>query len=47
MERAMAQLPAILPDYMLTFAIPVLAHFPEFKDPKDPEQLKQMRACLW
>lgn len=43
----MAQLPAILPDYMLTFAIPVLAHLPEFTDPNDVEQLKQMKSCLW
>ncbi|KAK6618691.1 hypothetical protein RUM43_013082 [Polyplax serrata] len=46
-EKAMAQLPAILPDYMLTFAIPVLAHLSEFTDPNDVEQLKQMRSCLW
>lgn len=46
-EKAMAQLPAILPDYMLTFAIPVLAHYSHFTDPTDVEQLKEMRNCLW
>jgi sister-chromatid-cohesion protein PDS5 len=46
-NKAMSQLPAILPDYMLTFAIPVLVHLPTFTDPSNVEQLKLMRSCLW
>ncbi|KAH0539698.1 sister chromatid cohesion protein PDS5 homolog B isoform X1 [Cotesia glomerata] len=46
-ERAMGQLPHILPDYMLVFAVPVLAHDPEFTDHLDVSQLKTIQSCLW
>ena len=43
----MAQLPHILPDYMLGFAVPVLAHDPNFTQYDDPVQLQQIEKCLW
>lgn len=43
----MAQLPHILPDYMLVFAIPVLTHDPNFKSISDPVELQQIEKCLW
>lgn len=43
----MHQLPHILPDYMLVFAVPVLTHDPTFTAPDDPLQLKQIEKCLW
>ena len=46
-ERAMSQLPHILPDYMLVFAVPVLTHDPNFTQYDDPLQLKQIEKCLW
>uniref|UniRef100_A0A1L8DX47 Putative sister chromatid cohesion complex cohesin subunit pds5 n=1 Tax=Nyssomyia neivai TaxID=330878 RepID=A0A1L8DX47_9DIPT len=46
-ERAMSQLPHILPDYMLVFAVPVLTHDPNFTQFDDPVQLKQVEKCLW
>lgn len=46
-EKAMSQLPHILPDYMLVFAVPVLTHDPEFTSVSDPIQLKQIEKCLW
>lgn len=46
-ENAMAQLPHILPDYMLGFAVPVLTHDPNFTDHDDPVQLRQVEKCLW
>ncbi|XP_034943211.1 sister chromatid cohesion protein PDS5 homolog B isoform X2 [Chelonus insularis] len=46
-ERAMGQLPHILPDYMLVFAVPILAHDPEFTDNMDVSQLKVIQQCLW
>ncbi|GAB0090696.1 pds5 [Sergentomyia squamirostris] len=46
-ERAMSQLPHILPDYMLVFAVPVLTHDPNFLRYDDPVQLKQVEKCLW
>lgn len=46
-DRAMGQLPHILPDYMLVFAVPVLAHDPEFTDHLDVNQLKIIQQCLW
>lgn len=46
-EKAMHQLPHILPDYMLVFAVPVLTHDPTFTAPDDPLQLKQIEKCLW
>lgn len=46
-EKAMVQLPHILPDYMLVFAVPVLTHDPNFTSVSDPVQLKQIEKCLW
>lgn len=46
-EKGMHQLPHILPDYMLVFAVPVLTHDPTFTAADDPLQLKQIEKCLW
>lgn len=46
-EKASSQLPHIMPDYMLVFAVPLLAHHPEFTDPSDKSQLKRIQSCLW
>lgn len=46
-ERAMSQLPHILPDYMLVFAVPVLTHDPNFTSYEDRSQLKAIEKCLW
>nr|XP_045585415.1 sister chromatid cohesion protein PDS5 homolog B-B-like [Procambarus clarkii]XP_045585416.1 sister chromatid cohesion protein PDS5 homolog B-B-like [Procambarus clarkii] len=46
-EKASSQLPHIMPDYMLVFAVPLLAHQPDFKDPNDITQLTRIRSCLW
>lgn len=46
-ERAMSQLPLILPDYMLVFAVPVLTHDPNFTDPTNVSQLRIIERCLW
>lgn len=46
-EKASSQLPHIMPDYMLVFAVPILAHLPDFKDPSDMAQLMRIRSCLW
>lgn len=45
-EKAMEELPRILPDYMLLFSIPILTHCPQFIDAKDLAQLKLMKNCL-
>lgn len=41
------QLPHILPDYMLVFAVPILAHDPEFTSHVVVSQLKVIQQCLW
>lgn len=41
------QLPHILPDYMLVFAVPILAHDPEFTSHLMINQLKVIQQCLW
>ncbi|XP_063218306.1 sister chromatid cohesion protein PDS5 homolog B isoform X2 [Bacillus rossius redtenbacheri] len=41
------QLSFILPDYMLVFAIPVLAHDPLYTSHESAEQLERVRQCLW
>uniref|UniRef100_A0A2P2I100 Androgen-induced proliferation inhibitor n=1 Tax=Hirondellea gigas TaxID=1518452 RepID=A0A2P2I100_9CRUS len=46
-ERAYSQLPHIMPDYMLVFAVPVLTHYAEFTDVTDTTQLLQIKQCLW
>ncbi|XP_046390975.1 sister chromatid cohesion protein PDS5 homolog A isoform X2 [Ischnura elegans] len=46
-DKAADQLPHIMPDYMLVFAVPVLAHDPEFTSYEDHTQLQRARQCLW
>ncbi|XP_046671895.1 sister chromatid cohesion protein PDS5 homolog B isoform X2 [Homalodisca vitripennis] len=46
-EKAMAQLPHILPDYMLVFAVPILVHSPHFTSHEDIDELTRLRSCLW
>ncbi|XP_065203683.1 sister chromatid cohesion protein PDS5 homolog B [Planococcus citri] len=46
-ELVLSQSHSILPDYMLVYAIAVLAHCPQFTDPKSVEQLLTMKSCLW
>lgn len=41
------KLPHILPDYMLVFAVPILAHDPEFTSHSSVAQLKVIQQCLW
>ena len=36
-----------MPDYMLVFAIAVLAHHPEFESVSDVDVLKRLRSALW
>ena len=36
-----------MPDYMLVFAVPILAHDPDFAEFDDIEYLTKIRACLW
>lgn len=43
----LGQLPHILPDYMLVFAVPILAHDPEFTSHLIISQLKVIQQCLW
>uniref|UniRef100_A0A0A1XF21 Sister chromatid cohesion protein PDS5 homolog B-B n=2 Tax=Zeugodacus cucurbitae TaxID=28588 RepID=A0A0A1XF21_ZEUCU len=45
-SKSDAQTTYILPDFMLAFAIPVLAHDPAFTDYEDRAQLKQVEKCL-
>ncbi|XP_057373894.1 sister chromatid cohesion protein PDS5 homolog B-B-like isoform X1 [Daphnia carinata] len=47
MERMADKLPYILPDYMLVYAVPILAHDPEFTSHTNTEQLLRIRQCLW
>ena len=42
-----SQLPSIMPDYMLVFAISVLAHHPDFDNIEDIDMLKRIRNALW
>ena len=46
-DQLQGQLPSILPDYMLVFAIAVLAHHPEFECISDVDFLKRIRTALW
>merc|ERR1719348_1238010 len=46
-EKAAAELPHIMPDYMLVFAVPVLTHDPAFPAHTDLEYLKRIRQALW
>lgn len=47
MEHALSQLSNILPDYILPFAVSVLAHSSFFEDPKNLDQLKRVEKCIW
>ena len=46
-EKASVQLPHIMPDYMLVFAVPVLTHDLNFTSHTDVEHLKRIRLALW
>lgn len=46
-EKAMGQLPHILPDYMLVFAVPILAHDPALSRWDDVQDLTRAKQCLW
>jgi len=46
-DKAMGQIKHILPDYMLVFAVPVLAHHPEFTSNSEIDQLTRIKQCLW
>ncbi|XP_044744637.1 sister chromatid cohesion protein PDS5 homolog B [Coccinella septempunctata] len=46
-DKALNQLPHILPDYMLVFAVPILAHDPSFTKWDEVEELKVAKQCLW
>ncbi|XP_039299402.1 sister chromatid cohesion protein PDS5 homolog B [Nilaparvata lugens] len=44
--KMIQQLPNIMPDMMIVFAMPVLTHCPVFTDHTDKDQLAQMQTCL-
>ncbi|XP_072386010.1 sister chromatid cohesion protein PDS5 homolog B isoform X2 [Diabrotica undecimpunctata] len=46
-DKALSQLPHILPDYMLVFAIPILAHDPHLTKWDDVQELTKAKQCLW
>lgn len=46
-EIVLKQSHSTFPDYMLVFAIAILAHCPQFTDPKNVDQLLTMKSCLW
>ena len=46
-DKASSQLPHIMPDYMLVFAVPLLAHQPDLTDITDIDQLVRIKSCLW
>ena len=46
-EKAAAELPHIMPDYMLVFSVPLLTHDPAFTCYTDLEYLKRIRTALW
>ena len=41
------QLPNIMPDYMLCFAIALLTHLPLYESNKDVQVLEQLKSALW
>ena len=45
--EAADQLPNIMPDYMLCFAVTVLTHLPLYETHKDAQVLEQMKSALW
>lgn len=46
-DKGLTQLTNILADYMMVFAVPVLAHYPDFTSHEDVAQLQMIRQCLW
>jgi len=46
-ENSAAELAGILPDYMLIFAVAVLAHDATYSSHTDVEHLKRVRQALW
>lgn len=46
MEGALGQLGNILPDYILPFAVTVLAHSTLLEDNRNIEQLKNVEKCM-
>ncbi|RZF48923.1 hypothetical protein LSTR_LSTR003303 [Laodelphax striatellus] len=44
--KVLNQLPNIIPDLMITFAMPVLAHCPNFTSHTDKDQLAAMQTCI-
>lgn len=46
-DKALGQLPHILPDYMLVFAVPILAHDPMLSRWDDVQDLSRVKQCLW
>jgi len=47
LDKLQSQLPHIMPDYMLVFAVAVLTHDPNFLAFNDVEYLKKLRQALW
>ena len=41
------QLPNIMPDYMLCFAVVILTHLPVYATNKDVQVLEQLKNALW
>lgn len=41
------QLPNIMPDYMLCFAVVILAHLPLYETNKDVQVLEKLKSALW
>ena len=41
------QLPNIMPDYMLCFAVVILTHLPFYETNKDVHVLEQLKNALW
>lgn len=46
-ERALSQLPHLMPDFMLVFAVPVLAHDPHYTEYNNRLNLQRVQKCLW
>lgn len=46
MDQMADKLPYILPEYMVVYAVPILAHDPEFTGIDNTQQLLHIRQCL-
>ncbi|BET00337.1 PDS5, Hypothetical protein cohesion maintenance, homolog [Nesidiocoris tenuis] len=46
-DKGVEQLYNLMPDYMIVFAIAILAHSPAFTSLDDHEVLTRMRNCIW